>query len=282
MRSHPFGFALHPQRASQPFMAASPTGRRGSKVELTPWQESFADERDRLTLFNQVSVDGSWCSPPGWCVRAVLGLKRVAVVDVDLPYSGLNELLRDSGSMATPYLIDHMNLREYRGSRDICQLLEHDFPQADCPVFPDEIEQDLRVFCGEFEETLLHPGLAAFAAQHFSSGVITGEDVPVFSSAVKRATKRTVAENEAMHGELLRTFRGSLRRRNEVLERREWLLGPFSYADVLLLSCVKSLATVAHGVDGVLGPDEGHAESLRSLHAWYRRAHAKCNLADPR
>jgi len=93
----------------------------------------------------------------------------------------------------------------------------------------------------------------------------------------RRATGATVEENQRNQPALVRVFRERLLPLDAQLAHCDWLLGAFSYADILLLSCVKCFATVLRGVDGVIGADE----ALPHLRGWYARIHDVCHITDP-
>jgi hypothetical protein len=147
-------------------------------------------------------------------------------------------------------------------------------------VFPPVLAEKIEAFNATFDKTYQIPGFAAFSPNYFSSGVISSDDEQVFRSIVARATGSTVEDNEAQQLKLVIGFWESLRPLLEGLGEGadDWLFGPFSYADILLLSCIKCFATVMRGVVPVLGKKDG---DLAKLHSWYARIHEVRNIKDP-
>jgi glutathione S-transferase len=242
----------------------------------------------RYTLYNEVGTDGSWFSPFGWRVRALLSLKGINVTEVDMPFSQLKSVLEQfSGTSSTPCLIDYHDMDENgepkvsQDSMDICVQLDEVFRGSDASIFPPDCAAEIEAFEESFHHDFQVPAFATFGSMYLSNGVISGEDDPVFRSFILRATGASVEENENNHEHLLAKFRASLKLLAKQLEGKDWLLGSaFTYNDLLLLGCLKCMATVMRGLDAVLGSSEADGE-MANLHVWYANIHKHCNIKDP-
>jgi glutathione S-transferase len=227
-----------------------------------------------MRIYNIVGTDGSWFSPYGWRARAVLLAKRIPVEWVDVPISRLRSATAFAGTATTPLLVEEDGglIKE---TWSIARHLDARFPEP--PLFPQAQGPGIALFNRQIDSLLQIPGFAAFSPHYFSNGVISGEDATAFRDIVQRATGRAVEENAAMQAELAAAFRRRLEPIDAQLGEYEWLLGEFTYADILLLSCLKCFATVNRGLNAVLG-DEAKFGKLR---AWYARIHGVCRIEDP-
>lgn len=233
----------------------------------------------RFTIYNMVGTDGSWFSPFGWRARAVLLAKRVPVEWVGVTPHELTSRLAFAGGRTTPLLVDRLdpNAPIYiRDSIVIARHMERLYP--DPMFFPPDTVEGIALFDRMITPFWQIPGFAAFAPLYFSNGVISGADEERFRAIIHGVTGRSVEENEAAHDGLLDEFRRRLAPLDDQLADQSWLLGPMSHADSLLFSCVKCFATVARGVEHVLGPADGR---LEHIHGWYRRFHEACEIDDP-
>jgi glutathione S-transferase len=230
-----------------------------------------------MRIYNIVGTDGSWFSPYGWRARAAILGKRIAVEWVDVPVSQLQSATAFAGTATTPLLVDNRagDPVLLKDTWSIARYLDENFPER--PLFPEEQVPAIRLFNRQLDGTLQLPGFAAWSPHYFSNGVISGQDEPVFRDLVRRATGRSVQENAALHPELVSAFRKRLEPIEAQLAEYEWLLRNFSYADILLLSCLKCFATVLRGLDPVLGNEA----PFTALRKWYSRLHTLCHINDP-
>jgi glutathione S-transferase len=230
-----------------------------------------------MRIYNIVGTDGSWFSPYGWRARALLLAKRIPVQWVDVPVSQLERATAFAGATTTPLLVDDAGGRELvlKDAWSIARYLDEKFP--DRPVFPQAQLPSIELLNRQIDRTLQIPGFAAWSPHYFSNGVVSGADADVFRNIVRRATGRSVEENAAIQPELAAAFRRQLEPMEAQLAAYEWLLRDFTYADILLLSCLKGFATVLRGLDGVLGSES----QFGKLREWYSRIHAACRIEDP-
>lgn len=233
--------------------------------------------RRSMRIYNMVGTDGSWFSPYGWRARAVLLAKRIAVEWVDVRVAQVRSATAFAGTSTTPLLVAESDGEELvlKDTWSIARYLDEKFPQ--CPLFPEAQMPGIKLFNRQIDATLQIPGFAAWSPQYFANGIVSGDDAAVFRDIVRRATGRSVEENAAMQPELVAAFRKRLEAIDAHLTEYEWMFRDFTYADVLLLSCVKCFATVLGGLDGVLGNDG----TLIKLRDWYSRIHAVCHIENP-
>lgn len=229
-----------------------------------------------MRIYNIVGTDGSWFSPYGWRARAVILAKRIAVAWVDVPVRQLPSATAFAGTTTTPLLVEDRGGEQvvFKDTWSIARHLDEMFPEV--PLFAHS-RPAIALFNRQIDESLQIHGFAAWSPNYFSNGVISGDDEPVFRAIVLRATGRSVEKNAAIQPELVAAYRKRLEPFDAQLREYPWLLGEFSYADILLLSSLKCFATVLRGVDGVLG----RADALPDLRDWYARIHATCHIQDP-
>ena len=230
-----------------------------------------------LTLYNMIGSDGSWFSPYGWRIRALLSYKQLDVQWVELRASEVAQALEFADTRTTPLLVDR------RGNhpellRDTWSIARHiEAIQPGPEAFPSGLEASIRLFERMLDRAWQLPGFAAWSPDYFSSGVMAGADAEVFRAIVQRATGRSVESNLADQAKLVADFRTRLAPLESQLSDARWLLGSFSHADILLLSVLKCFSTVLRGLDGVLG----EAPAFPALRDWYLRVHNECRIGDP-